>query len=226
MNTVLRTVSFVALAVALVGCANLDNLAQTQTATVGNNQIVVDAAGNEIQLPDSLPQQAYVGEDADLGVPVQNAYWTGPALAPTPIGHPNAEVYYTSQAYSSFRTGDAIFIFVGKSSDPEGRAAVIPGSLWWPTAGIAEDTAIVPASLEATGQQQRFLDELAVITGNNPSEQIVFYCDEPNCWAPYNAALRLRDAGYSNVAWYRGGTGAWYAANLPLEIAAAPDWNG
>jgi len=67
-------------------------------------------------------------------------------------------------------------------------------------------------------------DEIEVITGGDPTIRIVFYCDRPDCWTAYNAALRLSDTPYNNVAWYRGGTLAWYEAGLPLEVVETADW--
>jgi PQQ-dependent catabolism-associated CXXCW motif protein len=38
---------------------------------------------------------------------------------------------------------------------------------------------------------------------------LVFYCQSPQCWMSYNAALRAINAGFTNVLWYRGGVEAW-----------------
>ncbi len=45
---------------------------------------------------------------------------------------------------------------------------------------------------------------------------IVTYCSNRECWLSWNAALRLKQAGYERVYWYRGGVDAWHAADLPL----------
>lgn len=45
---------------------------------------------------------------------------------------------------------------------------------------------------------------------------IVTYCSNRDCWLSWNAALRLKQAGYKKVYWYRGGIEAWRAAALPL----------
>ncbi|MDI4635170.1 hypothetical protein J7U46_19060 [Pelomonas sp. V22] len=45
---------------------------------------------------------------------------------------------------------------------------------------------------------------------------IVSYCSNRECWLSWNAALRLKQAGYEHVYWYRGGVDAWHAAGLPL----------
>lgn len=211
MTRISRFVLTAFVVTSFVGCASLQ---EPKNPTVGDSQIVVDDNGNEVALPDSLPQAVYADEDRDYGIPLTTNLNTGPSVAPTPVAHPSAKVQFTPAAYSSFRDGNAIFVYVGDSYDPEGRAVVVPGSLWWPTAGDA-----------AAGAQERLLEEIAVVTGGDASIPIVLYCDRPDCWGPYNAALQLQNSPYQNVVWYRGGTSAWYEAGLPLEIAFAPDWS-
>jgi rhodanese-related sulfurtransferase len=49
---------------------------------------------------------------------------------------------------------------------------------------------------------------------------LVFYCTGAQCWASANAAMRARQAGYTQVLWYRGGQAAWQAAGLPVTPRA------
>jgi rhodanese-related sulfurtransferase len=52
---------------------------------------------------------------------------------------------------------------------------------------------------------------------------IVFFCEGRESWRAANAAQRARDAGYTQVQWYRGGLTSWKAANLataPLRVRA------
>lgn len=197
----------------LIGCA----ATTTPKSRVGFDKIVVDeASGEAISLPDTLDKASYAGEAVDSGVSSQTSLKNPPLLAPTPVTHPNASAIYTPEAYSTFRAGDAIFIYVKESDDLTGKVAAIPGSLWWPSAG--------GAGVENDALQQKLVDELQAVTGGDPTIRIVFYCDRPDCWTPYNAALRLAETPYKNVAWYRGGTSAWYEADLPLEVFEVPDW--
>lgn len=220
MTFAIRTIACVAAVLTFTGCAYFEEQTKLSNPTVGTDRVVVDSAGNPVVLPASLPELAYVGENTDTGVSAQATLKLDPLQQPTPATHPNASVVYTPQAYSTFRGGDTIFIYVGGTDDPEGRAAVIPGSLWWPAAGKAS---AVESGLSSEQIDQQLQTELAAVTGGDPSTSIVFYCDRRDCWAPYNAALRLAGSEYQNVAWYRGGTEAWYVAGLPLEIASFPD---
>ena len=212
-----RSAAFFAL-LGLVGCASPD----TTKSRVGLNNIVIDeASGNAIALPDTLNRDSYAGEALVSDVLEQSTLKMPPLVQLTPSSHPNAAVLYTPEAYSTFRDGNAIFIYVNESNEPDGRVAAIPGSLWWPTAGL---TAKNSGSLASDPIRQKLLDEIEVITGGDPTIRIVFYCDRPDCWTAYNAALRLSDTPYNNVAWYRGGTLAWYEAGLPLEVVETADW--
>lgn len=215
MGILLKSVVALALTGTFISCGSLGPL-----ATVGDDQIVVDdATGNEISLPDSLDQTSYANEAVDSGIAIQTTLKDGQLLEPTPLRHPNATVYFTPEAYASFRAGKSIFINVGSTDDPQGRALMVPGSLWWPSAGLVSS-----ATMDSNTLGQKLLEELNAATGSDTTIQLIFYCDRPGCWSPYNVALRLANTPYKNVVWYRGGTSAWHEAKLPLEIAPAPDW--
>jgi hypothetical protein len=40
----------------------------------------------------------------------------------------------------------------------------------------------------------------------------------------YNLALRIRNAGYTNVYWYRGGREAWEVAGKSEDVVRPADW--
>ncbi len=46
---------------------------------------------------------------------------------------------------------------------------------------------------------------------------LVMYCNGPECWKSYKAAIAAQKAGYSEVHWFRGGFPEWKAAGLPVE---------
>ena len=46
-------------------------------------------------------------------------------------------------------------------------------------------------------------------------QPVIFYCVSSECWHSVNAAMRARQIGYAQVAWYRGGIAAWTQAGLP-----------
>ncbi|MCE3249830.1 MAG: quinoprotein dehydrogenase-associated putative transporter substrate-binding protein [Geminicoccaceae bacterium] len=87
--------------------------------------------------------------------------------------------------------------------------ADLPGSIWLPNVGYGE----LSAEFDLY-----FRDNLAQVTGNDPSRPLVFYC-EADCWMSWNAAKRALAYGYGMVIWYPEGTEGWRAAGLPLEAA-------
>lgn len=82
----------------------------------------------------------------------------------------------------------------------------IAGSHWFPEAGRgAPDPAI-------TDWFRRGVDRL---THGRRDRMIITYCLS-DCWMGWNAAMRLRDWGYSNVWWMAEGTDGWRGLGLPL----------
>ncbi len=83
----------------------------------------------------------------------------------------------------------------------------IPGGLWLPNAGLA---------VLHPDRGEGFLHAVAEHVGGDRDRFILVYC-HANCWGSWNAAKRLLQAGYVNVAWFPGGIEAWAAADLPLH---------
>jgi rhodanese-related sulfurtransferase len=46
---------------------------------------------------------------------------------------------------------------------------------------------------------------------------IVTYCNGPECWKSFKAAVAAIKGGYSNVLWYRQGLPDWKSKGLPVE---------
>ncbi len=65
--------------------------------------------------------------------------------------------------------------------------------------------------------QQRVAADLYRVTGGHKETWLVFYCEGPQCWESYNAALRAMSAGYQHVMWYRGGMEVWIASGQPAK---------
>ena len=63
----------------------------------------------------------------------------------------------------------------------------------------------------------RFTGLLAFLAPE-PSQPLVIFSSTRDEFSA-NAALRAKRAGYTQVLWYRGGTEAWTAANLPTVLA-------
>jgi PQQ-dependent catabolism-associated CXXCW motif protein len=82
--------------------------------------------------------------------------------------------------------------------------------------------------------QQQFGQLLMQLTQGNKQIPIVTYCQGPQCWMSYNAALRAIALGYRNVLWYRGGLEAWQLAmaqmagvgGQPPAMAPQPGFGG
>lgn len=46
---------------------------------------------------------------------------------------------------------------------------------------------------------------------------LVVFCNGPECWKSYKAAVVARDAGYKHIYWFRGGMPEWSAKGLPTQ---------
>lgn len=86
----------------------------------------------------------------------------------------------------------------------------LPGAYWVIGAGVAGGEDANADILE------RLKWLLSGLTKENKATPIVFFCLDSLCWLSYNASLRARDIGYSNVFWYRGGINTWEAARLEM----------
>ena len=46
---------------------------------------------------------------------------------------------------------------------------------------------------------------------------VVFFCNAGTCWKSYKAATVARDAGFTQVHWFRGGFPEWESKGLPTQ---------
>ncbi len=46
---------------------------------------------------------------------------------------------------------------------------------------------------------------------------VIFFCNSGECWRSYKAAVVVRDAGWKNVSWFRGGMPEWNTKGLPTQ---------
>jgi rhodanese-related sulfurtransferase len=93
-----------------------------------------------------------------------------------------------------------------------GNPAVLPGSNSIAFGGNAFDNQALD-----TAFAERFTALLALLAPDK-SAPLVLYCFGRNTWFSVNAALRAKNAGYSNLYWYRGGVESWSAAKLPTAL--------
>ena len=58
--------------------------------------------------------------------------------------------------------------------------------------------------------------DLGKLPGNKEAF-VVIYCNGPECWKSYKAAVLAIKGGYSNVNWYRVGFPDWKSRGLPVD---------
>lgn len=106
----------------------------------------------------------------------------------------------------------------GGHRDPDGtwRLAVprpsLPGAHWFPEAGRGAPPPEIAAWFA------RGVDRLA---RGDKRRIIITFC-LADCWMSWNAALRLRRLGYTDVRWFAGGTDDWRDLGRPL-VPATPE---
>lgn len=146
-------------------------------------------------------------ERQDMGVPVTQGLHDGAFHGPTPNKIPGGQVITTKGLLPLLQQGVPVLVF-----DVLGSGQTLPGAM--PLAWAAQ-----PGSFDDQVQQQlgQVLQQAARGRTDLP---MVFYCQGPQCWMSYNAALRAIKLGYRNVLWYRGGTEAWQRAGQNLQMAA------
>lgn len=128
-------------------------------------------------------------------------------------GAPDGVTRIDARAAAAMR-GRAVFVDVtpldAVSPSVDGSPATdhrtLPGAHWFPDAGVGRPTPAVAAWL--TGGVRR-------LTHGRRDRAIVVFC-LADCWMSWNAALRLRRAGYRHVHWLADGTDGWRDAGRPL----------
>lgn len=145
-------------------------------------------------------------ERQDMGVPPQQQLRDGPFHGPTPNKIPGGQVITTKGLLPLLQQGVPVLVF-----DVLGSGQTLPNAM--PLSWAAQ-----PGSFDDPVQQQlgQVLQQAARGRTDLP---MVFYCQGPQCWMSYNAALRAIKLGYRNVLWYRGGTEAWQRAGQNLQMA-------
>lgn len=139
-------------------------------------------------------QMLLQAEMQDFGVPPQAQLQTT-LHGPTPTSIPGGQVITTDRLLGLYQQGSLlVFDVLGSGQHlPMAQNAV----------GAAE------AGSFSDNVQQQFGEYLQQVTQGNKGVPMVFYCQGPQCWMSYNAALRAINLGYSQVYWYRGGVEAW-----------------
>lgn len=147
-------------------------------------------------------------ERQDRGVQAPRGLHEGAFHGPTPNQLPGGQVITTKGLMPLLQQGVPVLVF-----DVLGGPQSLPNAI--PAAWASQ-----PGSFDDNTQQQ-LGQMLGQATRGRNDVPLVFYCQSPDCWMSYNAAVRAVRLGYRNVLWYRGGIEAWRNAGLPL-VAAGP----
>jgi hypothetical protein len=122
----------------------------------------------------------------------------------TPTKTEGVRVFGTQELATAIKGGQALVVLDAGSSED-----VLPGSKALLYGGTVSEDAAKDAALE-----QR-IHGLLKLLAPDPAVLLVVTGASRDDWRSYNAAMRARKLGYSQVGWYRGGLVAWKAANLP-----------
>lgn len=153
---------------------------------------------------------AIANEDVDYGLAPVSTLRTADYHAPTPRAVPGAKTIGTGALRDSLRAQPQPLLFDVLGGEVHES---LPGAIWLPGAGRGQsftDTV-----------QARFAQTLEALTKDDRKRPLVFFCQGPECWLSYNAALRAVALGYEAVFWYRGGIEAWLDAGgdvAPLKL--------
>ena len=159
-----------------------------------------------------LAAPARADEDVDYGVAPVATLRTADLSAPTPREVPGAKTIRTGALRESLQTEPQPLLFDVLGGDVHES---LPGAIWLPGAG---------RGLSFTDSvQARLAQTLKAMTKGDRKRPLVFFCQGPQCWLSYNAALRAVALGYETVYWYRGGIEAWLAAGGDL-VALKLTW--
>ncbi|HEX4740117.1 MAG TPA: rhodanese-like domain-containing protein [Caulobacteraceae bacterium] len=155
------------------------------------------ASQAEDNLNDPAAVRVFGREGMDFGVPPRNTIEENVGTL-TPMTIPGARTITTGELYGAVRNNRR-FLLVDVLDAPH---AGLPGARRYPGVGMPVPSTDLAGLLDKD-------------TSGDKAYPVVFYCQGPQCWESYNAALRARDAGFTNVYWYRGGLESWAMANLP-----------
>ena len=138
-------------------------------------------------------------ERQDAGVPASSQLHAGAMHGPTPNQIPGGQVISTK---------GLLPLIQGTSGVPVVVLDVLGNPQMQLPRAVPAVFAAQPGNFNDATQQQ-FGQLLMQLTQGNKQIPIVTYCQGPQCWMSYNAALRAIGLGYRNVLWYRGGLEAW-----------------
>ena len=156
-------------------------------------------------------------EEMDYGTRPTGSIWSTNFSRALPMEVPGVRTLSTAQLWQMLsETKDLQLV-----SAHEGQSRpLIERSVWLPDLGKPMSYRAVNGATVRIGAKE--LDDLrtslAQLTGGDKTKPIVVYDRSVTWgWFGYHGAIRLREMGYANVYWFRGGTDAWHDAGLPLR---------
>lgn len=155
----------------------------------------------------SIDPQITAFETRDFGVPPTSQLRSGQFHAATPTAIPGGAMVTTNEVMQALQAANELILI-----------DVLGGQYSLPNAYMAPGLSQAGSFNDRT--QQQAAQWLSQITRGRSDLAIVVFCSDPQCWLSYNAALRVINAGYSSVYWYRGGLQAWQMAGLPMQPAS------
>jgi PQQ-dependent catabolism-associated CXXCW motif protein len=148
--------------------------------------------------------RTYGEETKDWSVAAQATLQPSNAIGtPTPTSIPGATIISTGEVAALVATRQVPFALLDALDSPH---KMIFGAV--NLAGAGRDGTMSDAT------QTWLAGRLNELTAGKTGFPLIFYCAGAQCWEGYNAALRARQAGYTNVYWYRGGLAAWQLSPL------------
>lgn len=187
----------------IAGCAAAIIVYGLPSLTAQNQQVT--PANNTGQ-----QQVNYAHELTDVGVQPKDTLETNVG-SPTPMSVPGGQRITTMQL-RDFINANRNVILVDVLVDQ--HQITLQGARYIPLAGQ-------PGALNDNIQAQT-ARALQNVTGGRRDTPLVFFCAGAACWESYNAVLRARAAGYTQLFWYRGGLASWQEAGLPMQNLPAP----
>ena len=157
----------------------------------------------------SLNREFYGREAQDWNVDATMDFRRGKLHAPTPTSHPRATMITTRRLLGLLTGPEAPLLIDVLSSTAH---QTIAGAVWLKGAGFS------------TTSNDRLAVKLDELAPGDRARPMAFFCQGPECWASYNAALRASLIGYEKVYWYRGGLEAWKDARLPTQWSIESAW--
>lgn len=131
---------------------------------------------------------------------------------PTPLALPGIRTIRTAELVQLIRNSKPIII---DAEGYENDRQTIPNAFLIDWIGVPK----MSESEEAAVFNR--LNMVMNYVEKDKNQPIVVSCESSRCWLSVFAALRIRELGYNDILWYRGGKLAWEEAGLPL-VRAVP----